>query len=367
MTQSIPAQSVAETKAPPKPKARSVSLRMVEGLRFDPARFEASPGELIAMKLANMDSSHQPHNFVIVQPGQVQEVVKLSMEMAASGAAPGAVPKHPAVVASSADVVNPEGNTVVQFKVPDEPGVYGYVCTVPGHGMVMYGALYVGVPMPPLAKDTNIPQITLEKGLVGAGRRPFVQRFFMQNASPAAIGVALPGDQNYCFDSVECRVRYVWSGIFMDGSMYWRGSGKESGELGDVPWWTSGAFPLKFGAEEIKSKDFKFLGYTLKEQGPEFHFQVGKQEVFESVVPSGKGVELKFRLPEIHSEVQVRTDSEALWTCPQGVASKSGFRIPAAKAREFSVELQPKDVRPVAAEKSESRSGAQTASPLSNP
>ncbi|NBV87894.1 MAG: hypothetical protein EBS01_16845, partial [Verrucomicrobia bacterium] len=319
--QSTPVQPVAVPKAPPKPKARTVILRMVEGLRFDPARFEAAPGELIALKLANADSSHQPHNFVLVQPGQVQEVVKISMEMAASGAALGTVPKHPAVLASSGDVVNPEGSSVVQFKVPEEPGVYGYVCTVPGHGAVMYGALYVGVPMPPLAKDTNIPQLTLEKGLVGSGKRPFVQRFFMPKASPAAIGVALPGDQNYCFDSVECRVRYVWSGIFMDGSMYWRGPGKESGELGDAPWWTSGAFPLKFGAGDLKVKDFKFLGYTLKDQGPEFHFQAGTQEVFQSVSSSGKGVAMKFRLPEVHSDVQVLTDSAAQWKCPDGVPS----------------------------------------------
>jgi len=153
----------------------------------------------------------------------------------------------------------------------------------------------------------------------------------------------------------------------MDGSMYWRGPGKESGELGDAPWWTSGAFPLKFGAGDLKVKDFKFLGYTLKDQGPEFHFQAGTQEVFQSVSSSGKGVAMKFRLPEVHSDVQVLTDSAAQWKCPDGVPSKAGFRIPESKAKEFTLIVQPKDLRSVDAGKTESRSGAQPASPLSNP
>jgi|GEM_PF-1386602 len=359
----------APAKSPSKgaPKPKNVSLRMAEGLRFDPPRFEAKPGELLAFNLENVDISHQPHNFVIVQPGMVEEVVKLSMEMAASGASPGALPKHPGIIASSADVINPESKAVLQFKVPETAGVYGYVCTVPGHGVVMYGAMYVGVPMPLLSKDTNIPQVTLEKGLAGGGKRPFVQRLFMPNSGPASIGVALPGTQNYCFDSAECRVRYAWSGLFMDGSQYWRGSGKELAELGDAPWWTSEAFPLRFKDRELKAADFKFLGYSLKGEFPEFHFKVGPQEVFESVQPSGNGILLKFRLPGISSNVVVRMDSSAYWSCPEGVVVKGGFRIPAAKAGEFSVLIQPKEAFETAVSKTSAPSASRPAPSSSNP
>jgi len=352
------AQAPAKSPSKGTPKPKNVSLRMAEGLRFDPPRFEAKPGELLAFNLENVDISHQPHNFVIVQPGMVEEVVKLSMEMAASGASPGALPKHPGIIASSADVINPESKAVLQFKVPETPGVYGYVCTVPGHGVVMYGAMYVGIPMPLLSKDTNIPQVTLEKGLAGGGKRPFVQRLFMPNSGPASIGVALPGTQNYCFDSAECRVRYAWSGLFMDGSQYWRGSGKELAELGDAPWWIAEAFPLRFKDRELKAADFKFLGYSLKGEFPEFHFKVGPQEVYESVQPSGNGILLKFRLPGIGSNVGVRVDSSAVWACPEGVVTKGGFRIPAAKAPEFSVLILPKDAPATAASKTSAPSSS---------
>ena len=360
-----PAPAKAAAKGEPKPK--KVFLRMAEGLRFDPPRFEAKPGDLIALNLENVDVSHQPHNFVIVQPGLVQDIVKLAMDLAASGASQGALPKHPGIIASSADILNPESKAVLQFKVPETPGVYGYVCTVPGHGVVMYGAMYVGVPMPLLSKDTNIPQSTLEKGLAGGGKRPFVQRLFMPNSGPASMGVALPGTQNYCFDSAACRVRYAWNGIFMDGSQHWRGSGKELAELGDVPWWTSGAFPLKFGDRESSSLDFKFLGYSMKGEFPEFHFKVGAQEVFECVQPSGSGILLKFRLPGINSSVGVRSDSSAQWACPDGVATKSGFRISAAKAAEFSVLIQPKDASAPAASKASAPSASRPVPSSSKP
>jgi hypothetical protein len=144
----------------------------------------------------------------------------------------------------------------------------------------------------------------------------------------------------------------------MDGSQYWRGSGKELAELGDAPWWTSEAFPLRFKDRELKSADFKFLGYSLKGEFPEFHFKVGSQEVFESVQPSGNGILLKFRLPGIGSNVVVRVDSSAVWACPEGVVTKGGFRIPAAKASEFSVLIQPKDAPATAASKTSAPSSS---------
>ena len=42
---------------------------------------------------------------------------------------------------------------------------------------------------------------------------------------PAAIAVALPGKVSYCFDAAECRLRYAWTGGFIDGSPYWKGNG----------------------------------------------------------------------------------------------------------------------------------------------
>jgi len=336
------APKAASTKKP-----RLVTLQMAEGLRFDPPRLEAQPGEVLKFELENVDISHQPHNFVLVKPGQVQEVVKLSMEMGETGPNKGFIPEHPSILASSGKVVEPDGKVSLTFTAPMEPGIYGYVCSVPGHGMVMYGALYVGTPMPPLAKDLNIPQLTLEKGLAGGGRRPFVQRIFMPQSGPASIAVALPGSLNYCFDAGNCRVRYVWSGPFLDGTKHWRGSGKDLGEMGDQAWWRSTASLLRFGGgKEDPSIETKFLGYTLNDGLPEFHYRIGKQEVFQTVIPSGKGVEMRFRLPQVKSKVSVAPDGEGLWKCPDGVERKGVFEVPSGKAKGFSVFLERKDQPP---------------------
>lgn len=334
----------APAKPPAEKKPRIVKLSMAEGLRFEPPRFEAKPGELLQIELENADVSHQPHNFLLVKPGQVQEVVKIAMEMGEGGPNRGFIPEHPAILVSSGKVVDPDGSAKLKFTVPKEPGVYGYVCTVPGHGMIMYGALYVDSPMPPLAKDTNIPQLTLEKGLAGAGRRPFVQRIFLPNTGPASIAVALPGNLNYCFDAGTCRLRYVWSGPFVDGTRQWRGSGKDMSELGDEPWWVSQSFPLRFGGgKESENPEVKFLGYTLKEGLPEFHYRVGKHEVFELIRPAGKGVEICFRLPDARRKVTFVPDDRALWKSPQAAEKKGVLEIPADKAKAFSVFLEPKD------------------------
>lgn len=316
---------------------------MAEGLRFDPPRMEAKPGDFLEFQLENADISHQPHNFLIVSPGKVQEVVLMAMEMGESGPNKGYIPSHPGILASSGRVLEPEGKVNVQFTVPKEPGVYGYVCSVPGHGMIMYGALYVGVDMPPLSKDPNIPQVTLEKGLVGGGRRPFVQRFFMPNSGPASIAVALPGNQNFCFDAGDCRVRYVWSGPFMDGTRYWRSSGKEAGDLGDTPWWVSKTPPLRIGSsEKSKPEQTQFMGYTLQDGLPEFHYKVGKQDVYQLLRPAGRGVEMHFRLPGVKSKVKFLTELDAVWKCTDGVQKEGYIEVPSSKAAEFSVFLEAK-------------------------
>lgn len=350
----VPAASSVKPASATKPvsekKPRIVKLSMAEGLRFDPPRFEAKPGELIQIELENADSSHQPHNFLLVKPGQVQEVVKIAMEMGEGGPNRGFIPEHPAILASTGKVVDPEGAYKLKVTVPKEPGVYGYVCTVPGHGMLMYGALYVDSPMPPLAKDSNIPQLTLEKGLAGAGRRPFVQRIFLPKTGPASIAVALPGNLNYCFDAGDCRLRYVWSGPFVDGSRQWKGSGKDISELGDEPWWVSQSFPLRFGGgKDSKNPEVKFLGYTLKDGLPEFRYRVGKQDVFQLIRPAEAGLELHFRLPNARRKVTFVSDDKGVWKSPQAIDKKGLLEVPADKSTDFSVFLAPKEPQATAA------------------
>ena len=84
----------------------------------------------------------------------------------------------------------------------------------------MYGALYVDSEFPErLIDDPNVPQIVREalaenSAADAKAERPNVVRAFLPDAGPAAIAVALPGDQNFCWDAGNCRLRYLWSGEF---------------------------------------------------------------------------------------------------------------------------------------------------------
>jgi putative heme-binding domain-containing protein len=85
-----------------------------------------------------------PHNFVIVQPGALEEVGTLAEAQATQ---PGAadrqyVPDSKKILLAS-KLLQPRDSQKLSFTAPSQPGVYPYVCTYPGHWRRMFGALYV--------------------------------------------------------------------------------------------------------------------------------------------------------------------------------------------------------------------------------
>jgi azurin len=298
------ASAWAQAKAPPNPRA--VYLAMRDGLRFDPPRFTARPGEWLELQIENGDTTHQPHNFLLLAPGTRTAVTEAALALATTaGAGQDFVPAHPAILFRSA-LLAPERQQTLVFRVPTEPGVYPYLCTVPGHSAVMYGALYAGVPMPPLAEDKDIPPLATQGVIPGGGKRPFVQRMFMPEAGPAAIAVALPGEQNFCWDAGACRLRYAWRGPFIDAGEHWRGKGAELARLPAEPWWRAADFPLRLGMADGAPPEVRFLGYRLGADGPEFHYRADGVEVFEQITPSGDGLAVRFRFAPPDAAVFVR-------------------------------------------------------------
>jgi azurin len=39
--------------------------------------------------------------------------------------------------------VNPQGGQILRFRAPETPGSYPYVCTFPGHWVIMNGVMEV--------------------------------------------------------------------------------------------------------------------------------------------------------------------------------------------------------------------------------
>jgi putative heme-binding domain-containing protein len=85
-----------------------------------------------------------PHNFVVTQPGALEEIGLLAEATATQGDALQRqyVPVSTKILVASR-LIQPRETQKLDFTAPAQPGVYPYVCTYPGHWRRMYGALYV--------------------------------------------------------------------------------------------------------------------------------------------------------------------------------------------------------------------------------
>jgi azurin len=324
---------------------RAVKLTMRDGLRFDPPRISLRPGEEVELQIENGDSTDLAHNFLLLRPGTREAVVQQALALADKGPERGFIPDSPDILIQS-KLLNADGMAKLTFTVPATPGIYPYVCTFPGHGMVMYGAIYAGVEMPALDKDPNIPPTGFLATIVGSGRRPYVQRAFMADAGPAAIAVALVGSQNFCWDAGQCRLRYAWqSGTFMDATEYFRGNGQQMPVTGAKPWWRAAKdeFPLRFDTPGAAAPSVQFLGYAATPTGPIFHYRAGQTEVFEQVLPAKgqPGLAFHLKIPNAKGTVYYRAanDENSQWTASTGTLKDGVLTLTPDQAKDFTLTL----------------------------
>ena len=127
---------------------RELGVRVVrvgtlpERMAYDKEVLAAAAGKPIEFFFENPDL--MPHNFVILQPGSLEEVGLLAEATAQSpdAAARQYVPRSKNILLAS-NLLQSRQTQRLSFTAPREPGVYPYVCTYPGHWRRMYGALYV--------------------------------------------------------------------------------------------------------------------------------------------------------------------------------------------------------------------------------
>ena len=119
-----------------------LTLSTVPGLQFDKPRFTAEPGQEIELTFKNPDD--MAHNLVFTQPGQRMAVVQATIALPPD---PERIIKHTAILTQT-PTLKPNASAVLKFTAPKAKGIYPYVCTLPGHGLLMYGAMYVARPCP---------------------------------------------------------------------------------------------------------------------------------------------------------------------------------------------------------------------------
>ena len=123
--------------------AREIQIKAMDNLQFSEKKLQAKPGEVIKLKFVNPDVV--PHNWALVQPGTLEQVGDLANKLIGSPEAylKQYVPDSDAVICYT-DIIEPGSEFAIYFKAPEKPGRYPYLCTFPGHWMVMNGILEVG-------------------------------------------------------------------------------------------------------------------------------------------------------------------------------------------------------------------------------
>jgi putative heme-binding domain-containing protein len=123
-------------------QARPVTIEAGKNLTFSTRSFIAKPGEALRITLANPDVV--PHNWVLVKPGALQRVGEHANRLIADPEAVARhyVPKTDDVLVYT-DIVPAHDEFTIWIKAPSQPGRYPYLCTFPGHWMVMNGELIV--------------------------------------------------------------------------------------------------------------------------------------------------------------------------------------------------------------------------------
>lgn len=337
----------------------TIKMGVLPGLQFSVVRFAVKPGDQVKLLLDNTDD--MSHNLLIAKPGTREKVVALANKLGKAGPDAGYIPETPDVL-WAIPVTAPEESRTLIFKAPNEEGVYPYVCTYPGHGTMMFGAMYVSVSgeMPQLAEDLNIPESRRDgktdesAGHLGHANEepvmlhpytpvpPYHYRVFIAGASPAAIAVALPHNVSYCWDAGTSTLRFAWMGGFLDNADLWKGKGDaESKIVGEVFFRSKIDFPIQIGNKAPVRIAYK--GYRMKDRYLEFHYQVDGTDVYELIreTTDGKGIERNFRIPDAPTRVAFRSSpyEGVMYIASKGVWKHHVLQLTANEARAFTLTL----------------------------
>lgn len=108
---------------------------------FDKGKLTVKKGATVKLTFTNKaaKNSGMQHNWVLTNPGTSDAVGQAGI---AAGPDKSYVPDLADVLAHT-KMLQPGESATIEFKAPEKPGQYPYVCTFPGHYAVMKGILEV--------------------------------------------------------------------------------------------------------------------------------------------------------------------------------------------------------------------------------
>lgn len=143
-----PAEKPAAPPAAAAPAAPGTKLVQITGddtMKFNLAVIEVKAGEplrLVFSNIGKLPKQAMAHNWVLLKP--CSEADFNAFGTAAAMAPPTHIPagKTAQIVAQSR-LLGPGETETLDFKAPEQPGEYPYLCTFPGHFALMRGKMIV--------------------------------------------------------------------------------------------------------------------------------------------------------------------------------------------------------------------------------
>ncbi len=327
-----------------------IKMSVLPGMKFDQPRFLVQPGAKVRIEFRNPDTMQ--HNLAILEPGSRVEVVNLALALGGDGPAKSYIPETPKILHHT-PILDPGKSATLEFTAPKKKGAYPYVCTFPGHGYIMFGAMYVGdanQKLPSLDKDEEVsplwksdasqPRVPHKYHAAGA----MVQRIFMPDCGPAAIAVGLTDKHAYCFDAGACRLRYAWTGGFVDATEHWAGNGSKLPSPVGIVYYRAGFdFPIRLGDPAKKAAKVKWRGYSLVKGVPEFSYEVDGVLIRERIEAAGEDSLVRhFAIDSLGAPLyfELQKNAGVTWSASAGKVDGDVLKLTAEEGKQFSVTMK---------------------------
>lgn len=127
------------------------------------------------------------------------------------------------------------------------------------------------------------------------GARTSVQRTYMADAHPGAFAITFPGGPGVCYDPDHGGVAYVWAGDYVDARRWYTArhgaamkefAARYAGEV----FYREDLTPALRSGGPTDSADWRYLGFQMRGDHPEFRYKVGGRIVTESLQATADGL-----------------------------------------------------------------------------
>jgi len=119
---------------------QTITLGTVPGLQYDVKEITVRADSRIKWTFNNVDD--MPHNCAIVKPGTADQVGEAAIALGVKGMNMNYIPQSDDILYHT-HLLQPGVSESIYFVAPEKPGNYTYVCTYPGHHLIMRGVLKV--------------------------------------------------------------------------------------------------------------------------------------------------------------------------------------------------------------------------------